>query len=111
MIVQSGLDLTKLTNVDLRNICLQMHVILDTIETPRCEGRLIPFDLFNDIDTLESMVLYGHASPCGHCSPPNLDQWLSVICQFGSYYQLSGTGPINVDCEIYTDVMTRYNKA
>lgn len=88
-----------------------MHVILDTIENPRCEGRLMPVNLFYDIDTLEGMVLYAQVSPYGHSSPPILDEWSSVIQDFGAYYHLYGTGPINVDHEICRDVMTRYNKA
>lgn len=110
-IVQTALDSTKLTNEDLRNICLRMHVILETIETPRCEGRLIPLDLFNDIDTLEGMVLFGQSSPYGHSSPPTLVEWWSVIREFGRYYSLHGTGAIEVDHEIYSDVVTRYNSA
>lgn len=110
-IIQPGLDPTTLTNADLRNICLRMHVILETIETPRCEGRLMPVNLFGAIDTLEGMVLYAQVSPYGHSSPPILDEWSSVIQDFGAYYHLYGTGPINVDLEIYRDVMTRYNKA
>jgi hypothetical protein len=85
-----------------------MHAILNTIEMPRCEGRLIPYNLFNDMDTLESMVLHGHSSPYGHSSPPCLAEWSGLIREFGEYYHLAGSGPIAVDSAIYREVAKRY---
>jgi hypothetical protein len=88
-----------------------MHVILEIIETPRCEGRLIPRDLFDAIDTLESMVLHGHPSQSGHHSPPRLAEWGSVIRKFGEYYHLAGVGPITVDRTVYAEVAAQYRGA
>jgi hypothetical protein len=108
VIVLDPLDPLHCTDADLRSICLRMQLILETIEMPRCEGRLIPYNLFDDIDTLESMVLHGHASPYGHSSPPRLAEWMEVIREFGRYYDLSGQGPIAVDSKIYHEFAARY---
>jgi hypothetical protein len=108
VIVQRPLAHDHLTDADLRGICLRMHAILDTIEMPRCEGRLIPYNLFNDIDTLESMLLHGHPSPYGHTFPPRLAEWSAAIREFGRYYLLDEIGPIVVDPEIYRELATRY---
>jgi hypothetical protein len=51
-VVAGLLDPARLGDSDLRDICLRMHVILETVEMPRCEGWLIPRDLFDAIDTL-----------------------------------------------------------
>jgi hypothetical protein len=110
-VVARPLDPTRLGDSDLREICLRMHVILETIEMPQCEGRLIPCDLFDAIDTLESMVLHGHPSPSGHSRPPRLAEWAGVIRAFGAYYCLAGCGPIAVDPAIYRELESRYNGA
>jgi hypothetical protein len=85
-----------------------MHVILETIERPRCEGRLMPGELFDAIDTLESMVLYGRPSPSGHSGLPRLAEWWGVVREFGEYYRLAGGGPIGVDPAIYREFAARY---
>jgi hypothetical protein len=108
VVVAEALDPAKLTDADLRSVCLRMHVILATIEMPRCEGRLLPVALFDAIDTLESMVLHGHPSPSGHSSPPRLAEWVGAVRAFGEHYQLSGHGPIAVDPAIYHEVAARY---
>lgn len=105
------LDPAALTDADLRDICLRMHVILETIEMPRCEGRLMPAKLFDQIDTLESMVLHGHPSPDGHRRPPCLAEWLNVIREFGEYYSLDGDGPISVTPTIYRKIAGQYSGA
>ncbi len=78
---------------------------------PRCEGRLIPLGLFNDIDTLESMVAHGHPSPYGHSSPPWLAEWAGVILEFGRYYGLAGAGPIAVELEYWRAAAARLGVA
>ena len=110
-VVAEPLDPARLTDADLRTICLRMHAILDTIEMPRCEGRLIPLGLFDDIDTLESMVVHGHPSPSGHTSPPRLAEWAEVVREFGTYYGLAGAGPIIVDPALFREVASRYSWA
>ncbi len=108
-LVRPGLDTDRLADADLREICFRMHVILQTIEMPRCEGRLIPANIFDEMDTLESMVLQGFGSPSGHRSPPILEEWLALIEEFGEYYQLTGSDPITVEASIYRDLATRYD--
>jgi hypothetical protein len=103
--VAEPLEPALLTDEDLWDICLRMHVILDTIEMPRCEGRLIPEALFHAIDDLESLV-HGHPSS----SAPRLAEWESVICEFGQYYVLAGEGPIIVDPAIYRENCARFWK-
>jgi len=66
-----------------------MHAILGTIEQHRCEGRLIPRDLFDRIDTLASRVTHGPT--------PHWDEWAAVVVEFGEYYGLDGSGLIAVD--------------
>jgi hypothetical protein len=110
-VVAGPLDQTRLADADLRGICLRMLTIFHTIEMPRAEERWMPVELFNAIDTLESMVLYGHPSPYGHSSPPRLAEWAGEIRQFGAHYQLAGRGPIAVDPAIYYEVATRYGEA
>ena len=82
-----------------------MRVILGTIEMPRCEGRLIPVKLFDDIDRLESMVLHGQPSPT------RLAEWEAVIREFGAYYHLDGSEPIVVDPVIHREAAARYSGA
>lgn len=100
--VEPPLDPAHLCDADLCSICLRMHVILETIEIPRCEGRHIPIPLFDDIDTLESMVLHGVPRR------PQLNEWASVIREFGEYYSLHGNGPIVVDAACYHPRASRY---
>jgi hypothetical protein len=89
-----------------------MHAILHTVEMPRAEERLMPVELFNAIDTLESMVLHGHASPSGHSSPPQLAEWMSTIAAFGAHYHLDAVrGPIVIDSAIYGETVGRFNNS
>jgi hypothetical protein len=105
VVVAGPLDPARLVDADLRAVCFRMHVIFDTIEMPRCEGRLMPINLFDAIDTLESVVLHGHRGP------PRLAEWSGVIREFGGYYDLAGDGPIVVDPAIYREAAARYLRA
>src|SRR5262245_44776598 len=58
-----GLNPERLSDSDLPDLCLRMHVILETIERLRCEGRLLPGKLFDEMDTLASIALQGHGPP------------------------------------------------
>ncbi len=104
-IVFDGLDPGRLTDSDLRDISLRMEVIFDTIEMPRCEGRLMPRDIFDQLDTLASMVIHGHGGA------PRLADWAGLISDFGEYYDLDGEGPIAVEETYYRDHATRYAQA
>lgn len=104
-VVAGPLDPSRLADSDLRNICLRMHVILETIEMPRCEGRLIPVALFDALDTLEGIVLHGNPRP------PRLAEWSGVVHEFGEYYQLAGSGHITVDSASYHKRAARYSGA
>lgn len=110
-VVGEPIDSSRLTDADLWAICLRMHIIFGTVEMPRAEERWMPVELFDAIDTLESMVLFGHPSPAGHSSPPRLAEWAGVIRQFGAHYQLAGRGPIVVDPAVYREVAGRYRGA
>jgi hypothetical protein len=91
VVVAEPLDPARLTDANLRTICTRMHAILDTVEMPRCEGRLLPVKLFDAIDDLAGRVMH----PGDH--PPRLAEWAAVIREFGAYYELAGVGPIPVD--------------
>jgi hypothetical protein len=110
-VVAEPLDPTRLTDTDLRGICLRMHAIFHTVEMPWAEERWMRVELFDAIDTLEGMVLHGQRSPAGHSSPPRLAEWAGVIRDFGEHYQLAGRGPIAVDPAIYGEVAARYSGA
>lgn len=66
-----------------------MHVILDTIEFARCEGRLINLDVFNPICTLESDLQFKIEN--------RLSDWLGAVRRFAEYDELDGSQPIAVD--------------
>lgn len=87
------LDPNRLVDTDLRAICARMHAILDTIEMPRCEGRLLPAGLFDSIDTLADRLRHG--------PPPKLADWVAVVQEFETYYGLVGAGPITVELEYW----------
>ncbi len=86
--VRPALIPEEISDTDIPDVCLRMHLILDTIEYARGEGRLISTDIFDPIDTL--------ASEIQRHSEIRLSEWRSTIEQFGRYYQLSGTRPIEV---------------
>lgn len=101
LVVAGPLDPSRLSDADLLSICLRMHAILDSVEMPRCEGRLIPTALFDAIDTLASQLR--HPGP----SPPLLSEWAAVIREFGAHYGLSGTGPIAVEPSYWSAAVSR----
>jgi hypothetical protein len=109
-VVGEPLDPAHLTDADLRAICLRMHAVFHTVEMPLAEERRMPVQLFDAIDTLESMFLHGHLSPAGHSSPPRLADWAGVIREFGAHYHLNGRGPIAVDPTSYREVAARYGR-
>jgi len=87
-VVRPGLLPDAISDADLPDICLRMHLILDTIEYARCEGRLINLDIFNSIDSMESELRHGRDN--------QLSDWEEAITQFADYYQLDGQGPIEI---------------
>ncbi|PQO33790.1 hypothetical protein C5Y97_16310 [Blastopirellula marina] len=86
--IRPALDPFQLTDEDLPDICLRMHLILDSIEFTRCEGRLIYRDIFDPIDTLYSDLLRKETN--------RLDDWRENIEKFGDYYELSRMTKIEV---------------
>lgn len=106
--VADPLESARLTDADLRSICFRLQLIFHTVEMRIAEERLMPIDIFDDMDTLDGMVLHGQRSPSGHSSPPRLSEWIALIRRFGSYYQLAGRGPIVVDPAIYARQAARY---
>jgi hypothetical protein len=100
-IVLDGRDTERLADADLLDICLRMQVILGTIEMPRCEGRLLPTDLFDRMDTLESHLFHGPGTP-------HLSEWEPLVREFGDHYGLDGDGPIAVDATIFRETSARY---
>ena len=110
-VVAAPLDPARLTDDDLCAICMRMHTIFHTIEMPRAEERWMPVEIFDAIDTLAGMVLHGQRSPSGHTLPPRLAEWEGVIREFGSHYQLAGSGPIPVDPDFYRKEVARYSRS
>lgn len=93
VVVAAPLDTSRLTDSDLPTICARMHAILETVETPRCEGRLLPAALFDSIDTLADRLRHG--------PPQKLADWVAVIAEFGTYYGLASEGAITVEPEYW----------
>jgi hypothetical protein len=90
-IVAKPLDTRNLTDADLWDICFRMHVILHTIEMPRCEERLLPIHLFDRMD-----------------SPLSLSDWTGLISEFEEFYGLGGRSPISVDAAIFRKTVNEY---
>lgn len=101
-VILGPLDPAQLTDADLRDISFRMMVILDTIEFPICEGRHLPVELFDRMDTLESAALHGHGGA------PRLADWVDLIREFGEHYRLDGRGPIVVDERAVRERWPRY---
>lgn len=87
-VIRPALDPIAVRSEDLPDICVRMHLILDSIEFARCEGRLINRDIFEPIDTLYSDLL--------HKEYNSIEDWRDCIGRFGDYYELDGAGPIEV---------------
>lgn len=90
-IVRSGLTPDSMTNADLPDICLRMHLILETIEFDRCEGRLMNVTIFDSIDTMESKLRFETEN--------QLSDWRETISRFGEHYNLAGNEPIDISCK------------
>ena len=89
----------SLSDSDLKDICFRMHLILDSIEFIRCEGRLLPRDIFDAIDTLESRLQFN--------TDNHLKDWIEWIEKFGAYYDLDGKTPIIIDSRSYEEIRKR----
>ncbi|ADG66105.1 hypothetical protein Plim_0253 [Planctopirus limnophila DSM 3776] len=94
-LVRPPLNPSKLTSEHLPDICLRMHLILDSIEFTRCEGRLINLEVFEPIDKLYSDLL--------HKTTNHLGDWMDCIERFGDYYELSGRDVIEVSPRSVSD--------
>ncbi len=97
--VAAPLEPEAITNADLNDICHRMFVIMETIEFPRCEGRLLPADIFDAIDSLYDNLTFKPET--------DLQDWVQWIERFGDYYDLDGTRPIEVSprsCEIWSHI-------
>src|SRR5262249_37867215 len=101
VVVADALDPARLMDANLPQICLRMMAILDTIEMPRAEGRLMPIELFNGIDTLAARLQHPKSKP------PRPTEWESLVRGFGEYYDLTGTGPIKVDAALWHAAVSR----
>ena len=86
--VRPPLSPDQIHDATLPEICLRMHLILDSIEYERAEGRLINRDIFESIDSLHSNLVH---LPVNH-----LEDWQDSIVRFGEYYRLSPDVPIEV---------------
>jgi hypothetical protein len=86
--IRPSLDPVAIRDKDLPDICLRMHLILDTIEFARCEGRLIDRNVFDPIDTLYSDLTHERIA----C----LSDWRECIVRFGDYYDLDGIETIEI---------------
>lgn len=85
-----GLDLVRIGDSDLFDISFRMQVILQTIEMPRCEGRLLPIEIFDRMDDLECKFFHGPTT--------SLEDCLELIHDFGMHYDLEANGnsiPVN----------------
>lgn len=87
-VIRPPMNPGKLVSEDLPDICLRMHLILDTIEFSRCEGRLVSVDIFDPIDTLYSDLLNKDTN--------HLSDWQDCIERFGDFYKLEGKQTIEV---------------
>jgi len=96
--IRPPLDPTMVKSRDLRDICLRMHLILDSIEFTRCEGRLISLDIFDSIDQMHSDLLRKDTIP--------LSDWRDCIERFGDYYGLNGSQPIEVSPRSVKEIAT-----
>lgn len=86
--IRPSLDVASLSDEDLPDVCLRMHLILESIEFVRCEGRWINLEIFDPIDALYSDLL--------NQEDIALSDWQAFIERFGEYYQLSGYKTIEV---------------
>jgi hypothetical protein len=88
-VIRGPLDPNSIAYHDLPDICYRMHLILDEIEFKRCEGRLIPSDIFDAMDTLGCDLVH-------HPDRVSLKIYAGLIARFGTYYGLDGKQPIEI---------------
>jgi hypothetical protein len=84
-----------LSDSDLPRLCFWMHLICDTIEYGRCEGRLISMDIFDPLDNLMDIVRFQNDY--------TLSDWIPFMIKFGMHYGLDGATPINIAPEIASE--------
>src|SRR5690242_9911685 len=82
------LDPSSISDADLPDICLRMSVVMASLEQPRCEGRLLPLDIFDAIEALDAAIFHGKGY--------RIEDWLPLVARFGEYYSLDGTKAIEV---------------
>lgn len=78
----------QIDDVALFEICLRMHLIMDSVEYERAEGRLMNVSIFDSIDSLHDQLAHGRS--------PRLHDWHEMILHFGEYYQLNHDQQIDV---------------
>jgi len=100
IVVMPPLDPNNLSSDDLPDLCIRMHIILDTIEHARCEGRLINLDIFDPIDTLDSDLR--------HRSDNHIEDWLPAISEFGKYYKLGRFSEYPISSEQFAGYRTQF---
>lgn len=86
--IRPPIDFGQLRDEDLPEICLRMWLILVSIEFTRAEGRLIPLEIFEPLDTLDS-VLGTQKKLC-------IEDYRHVIDRFGEHYHLNGQQTIEI---------------
>jgi hypothetical protein len=89
-------------DADLRDVCFRMHIILGTIEQNRCEGRVLPRELFDRMDTLESLLFHGPT--------PHLAEWVGLISDFGDHYAFDGRSSVVIAPAEYQDTCRRFQR-
>lgn len=83
-IVRPPLNSSQLNDSELPEICVRMHLIFDSIEFERAEGRLMNVSIFDSIDSLHSDLVN------------RLEDWKDSIAKFGEHYGLRPHIPIKV---------------
>jgi hypothetical protein len=101
-VIRPPLNLDNLSDKDLSDICLRMHLILDSIEFTRCEGRLINLDIFDPIDTLYSDLLHKEIN--------RLCDWKNCIIKFGEYYNLDGKRSVEVSSRTVNHYLNMFDQ-
>lgn len=80
-LIRSSMREEQIDDLALSEICLRMHLILDSIEYERAEGRLMNVSIFEAIDSLHSNLIQGQSLRLG--------DWRAMILHFGEYYRLN----------------------
>ncbi|MEM7011169.1 MAG: hypothetical protein AAF585_06765 [Verrucomicrobiota bacterium] len=90
-----------LSDADLTEICFRMHVIFDDVDY--AEGRWIPLEIFEPIDTLRSAVRH-------RPNETKLADWTELISDFGSHYDLNAVKEIQVSRESFEANSKLFNR-